>query len=221
MSDYFLRQIALWGEETQESLQNKRIAIIGCGGLGSTLALTLGSSGIGYIELVDFDTLSTHNLHRQIAYKIIDIGGIKCEILASLVRRRCTSVEVVPRNESFDEFCKRDGYFDLIVDATDNLPARAKIDEWAKKRDIPWIYASVEGFNGQVCFMEKASFDAFTVNDRKPGGIAPPIVAFIAAFEANLVLRYLAGLSVEKDVLNYLYFDENGALVHKKFGMPT
>jgi tRNA A37 threonylcarbamoyladenosine dehydratase len=56
------------GEETQESLQNKRIAIIGCGGLGSTPALILGSSGIGYIELVDFDTLSTHSLHRQIAY---------------------------------------------------------------------------------------------------------------------------------------------------------
>jgi hypothetical protein len=35
--------------------------------------------------------------------------------------------------------------------------------------------------------MEKASFYAFTVNDRKSGGIAPAVLAFIAAFESNLV----------------------------------
>jgi tRNA A37 threonylcarbamoyladenosine dehydratase len=46
MIDYFHRQVQLWGEETQKSLQSKRIAIIGSGGLGSSLAFALGASGI-------------------------------------------------------------------------------------------------------------------------------------------------------------------------------
>ena len=52
--EYFNRQILLWGEETQERLASKSIAIIGCGRLGSTLAISLGSSGVGTVHLVDF-----------------------------------------------------------------------------------------------------------------------------------------------------------------------
>ena len=55
---YFNRQIQLWGEATQKSLQHKKIAIIGSGGLGCTLAMALGTSGIGEIHMVDFDTVS-------------------------------------------------------------------------------------------------------------------------------------------------------------------
>jgi len=48
--DYFNRQIQLWGKETQVLLQEKKIAIIGSGGLGCSLALALGTSGIGHIK---------------------------------------------------------------------------------------------------------------------------------------------------------------------------
>ncbi|NKQ39961.1 MAG: ThiF family adenylyltransferase, partial [Sulfurovum sp.] len=65
---YFNRQIQLWGEATQRSLEKKKIAIIGAGGLGCTLAMALGTSGIGEVHVVDFDTVSLHNIHRQIAF---------------------------------------------------------------------------------------------------------------------------------------------------------
>ncbi len=220
MSEYFKRQIELWGEETQSLLKSKKVAIIGCGGLGSTLGITLGSSGIGEIHLVDFDTVSLHNIHRQIAFTLEDVGAPKCEKLAKLLTSRSDLPQIHTYNESFDEFSKRDIKIDLIIDATDNLPSRAKIDLYAKSIDTPWLYASVEEFNGQVCFFEKSSFLAFNISDRKPGGIAAPIVAFIASFEANIALRYLAGLEIEKDVLNYLYFDKKGSLNHNKFAMP-
>jgi len=42
MMEYFHRQVQLWGEDTQKSLQDKTIVIIGCGGLGSSLAIGLG-----------------------------------------------------------------------------------------------------------------------------------------------------------------------------------
>lgn len=221
MQEYFTRQYALWGEQTQESLKNKRIAIIGCGGLGSTLAITLGSSGIGEIHIVDFDTVSLHNIHRQIAFKLGDEGRYKADAVGELLVSRYDGVDVRVYTGGFDEFAKCDVDIDLLIDATDNLPTRAALEEYAKAKNIAWLYASVEAWHGQVCLFEKAEYaKSMVINDRKPEGIAPPIVAFIASFEANLALRYLAGLPVASDTLNYLYFDTNGQLNHKKFAMP-
>ena len=220
MKEYFKRQIQLWGEEAQESLQEKSVAIIGSGGLGSSLALALGASGIGKLYLVDFDEVSVHNIHRQVTFRIEDAGKNKAEVNRCVIESRCPYVEVESFAEDFDTFAKRGIEVDLILDATDNLPTRAKIDAYAKATKTPWIYASVEEFQGQVCFMERASFEAFRITDRTPGGIAAPIVMLVASFEANLALRYLVGLPIQKDTLHYLFFDEAGEFVVQKFAMP-
>ncbi|WP_457595031.1 HesA/MoeB/ThiF family protein [Hydrogenimonas sp.] len=218
---YFNRQVMLWGEETQQALQNRTIAIIGSGGLGSSLAIALGASGIGHIDLVDFDEVSVHNIHRQIAFRVGDEGRLKAEVAAELVESRCPYVKVTPYPMRFEEFARTDRSYDLILDATDNLPSRAQIDAYAKRIGTPWIYGSVEAFNGQVCFIKRSSFDAFKIMDRQPAGIAAPIVMHIASLQANLALRYLAGERVKKDLLYYLYFNDEGELVTQKFQMPV
>ena len=58
------------------------------------------------------------------------------------------------------------------------------------------------------------------ISDHKPAGIAAPIVMHIGSLQANFALRYLAGLAVDKDKLYCLHFDDLGALVTQKFGMP-
>ena len=218
--NYFQRQVQLWGEEVQASLKNKRIAIVGSGGLGCSLGIGLGSSGIGEIHVVDFDTVSLHNIHRQIAFKLEDEGKPKAQVLSLLVRSRYEGVNIIPHVMDFETFTCKGIDVDLILDATDNLPTRAAINGYAKKVQTPWIYGSVEAFNGQVCFFERSSFDAFKVINKTPEGIAAPIVMHIASLQANLALRYLAGLSVKKDVLYYLYFDSTGELIHQTFSMP-
>ena len=159
--NYFHRQIQLWGEQTQRALSDKRILIIGAGGLGSSLSYALGASGIGRISVVDFDTVAPHNIHRQ---------------------------------------------FDLILDATDNLATRAQIDAFAKQIGVPWVFASVDSWQCQVCFVQNADFKFFPSLNATPAGITAAIVMFAASFEANLALRYLAGLEVEKDLLYYANF---------------
>ena len=222
MNEYFNRQIKLWGQETQDSLQNKKVAIIGSGGLGCTLAIALGTSGIGEFAFVDFDTVGIHNIHRQIAFKVQDDGKYKAEVLKELIEAKCPYTKITAYTESFEEFTKRQLEFDLIIDATDNLPTRAAINEYCMKNSFPWIYGSVEEFHGQVCFFEKASYEAvFQINDRKPNGIACPIVMHIGSLQANLALRYLTGASVKKDVLYYLSFDQDGVLNTKKFNLPV
>ena len=219
-SEYFKRQIQLWGEQTQESLQDKKIAIIGAGGLGSSLALALGTSGIGHIAMVDFDSVSGHNIHRQIAFTLDDEGQNKAQVVAQLIENKNPFVKAESFDMDFEAFCALDSAYDLILDATDNLPVRSAIDKYAKAKNIPWIYASVEEFNGQVCFLEEADFSVFNISDHKPGGITAPIVMHIASLQANLALRYLAGLPIVKDKLYYLYFSDEGELITQKFGMP-
>lgn len=217
---YFHRQIQLWGAETQQCLQNKRVAIIGAGGLGSSLALALGTSGIGHIDIVDFDKVSLHNIHRQIAFTIKDEHKYKAKVVASLVQSKNPFVNIKAITSNFEEFSDLEGKYDLILDATDNLQTRMQIDTFAKKQNTPWIYGSVEAWHGYVCFFENSSFNSFNVSDHKPAGITAPIVMHIASLQANLTLRYLAGQSVTKDKLYYLYFDDNGELVTQKFGLP-
>ncbi len=220
VSDYFHRQIQLWGSERQTRLQTKRIAIIGCGGLGSSLGIALGSSGIGTVHLVDFDRIEVHNIHRQIAFTADDEGKYKAEALGRLLKKRYPDLRCHTHTVDFDTFAKENAEVDLILDATDNLSVRVKIDAWAKAHDTPWIYGSVEAFNGQVCFFEKSGFGAFATEEKRPEGIAAPIVMHIASLQANLALRHLVGLSVKKDLLYYLYFDSEGELITQKFKMP-
>lgn len=221
MMHYFHRQVQLWGEDTQTLLQSKRIAIIGSGGLGSSLAFALGASGIGEIHMVDFDTVSLHNIHRQIAFKMGDEGKFKADITAQLIVERCPYVESYAHVCTFEEFTAKEIEIDLIIDATDNLPTRGAINAYAKKTQTPWVYGSVEAFNGQVCFFEEASFtELFKITQKTPAGIAAPIVMHIASLQANLALRYLAGLNLKKDMLYYLYFNEDGEMITQKFSLP-
>jgi len=222
MMHYFHRQIQLWGEETQNNLQTKKIAIIGAGGLGSSLAFALGATGIAEIHIIDFDEVSLHNIHRQIAFKMGDEGKNKATINAKIIEQRCPFTKAIAHECNFKEWSKKNISVDLIIDATDNLPTRGDINTYAKKINTPWIYGSVEAFHGQVCFIDKSSFnDAFKIIQKEPAGIAAPIVMHIASLQANLALRFLAELHVKKDLLYYLFFNDEGELITQKFGLPT
>jgi len=221
MMKYFHRQVQLWGEETQTLLHSKKIAVIGSGGLGSSLAFALGASGIGEIHMIDFDEVSLHNIHRQIAFKMGDEGKNKAVINAELIEQRCPFVKAISHECDFKEWSEKNIDVDLIIDATDNLPTRGDINEYAKSKNLPWVYGSVEAFHGQVCFIDESSFnDAFKIIQKTPAGIAAPIVMHIASLQANLALRFLAELSVKKDTLYYLFFNDEGELITQKFGLP-
>lgn len=221
MMQYFHRQVQLWGEDTQRSLTEKKIAIVGAGGLGSSLAFALGASGIGEIHMIDFDEVSLHNIHRQIAFKVGDEGKNKALLNTDLIEQRCPYVKAIAHPCDFKAWCAKNIEVDLIIDATDNLPTRGEINIYAKEKELPWLYGSVEAFNGQVCFFEESSFnDVFKITQKTPAGIAAPIVMHIASLQANIALRYLAGLSIKKDLLYYLFFNEEGELITQKFSLP-
>jgi len=218
--EYFNRQIQLWGEDVQSSLEDKKIAIIGSGGLGCSIAMALGTSGIGEIDMVDFDIVGLHNIHRQIAFTLQDEGKLKADVVVELIRAKNPFVTTSSYTMSFEEFKALDRSYDLILDATDNLATREEIDIYAKEIATPWIYGSVEEFNGQVCFFDKSTFSIFNGSEHQVGGNIAPMVMHIASLQSTLAIRYLSGLTVLKDKLYYLYFNNEGELITQKFAMP-
>jgi molybdopterin/thiamine biosynthesis adenylyltransferase len=216
---YFNRQINLLGEQNQKNLKNKSIAIIGCGGLGCTIATALSGSGIGTIYLIDFDKIEIHNIHRQIAFKLDDIDKYKCEALANSCKQRVEYSQFIPLVKTFDQFINEELCVDLIIDATDNLETRSKIDKYCKLNNIPWIYGSVEEFNGQVAFFDKVNFDeVFNIQEPVTKSQVAPMVMQIASFQSNLALRFLANLPIKKDKLYYIYYNDEGELIQHSFG---
>jgi molybdopterin/thiamine biosynthesis adenylyltransferase len=151
-----------------------------------------------------------------------DEGKNKAEINAQRIEQRSPFTKAFSYTCNFQEWSQKNVEVDLIIDATDNLPTRSEINTYAKEHNLPWVYGSVEAFHGQVCFFDKSSFnDAFKITQQTPAGIAAPIVMHIASLQANLALRYLANLSVKKDLLYYLFFNDEGELVTQKFKLPS
>lgn len=218
MDNYFSRQHMLWGEETQKFLATKSVLIVGSGGLGCSVALALSGSGIGRIDLVDFDKVEIHNIHRQLLFEMSDDGAFKAEVAAKRVQKRNAMVESNAFVSDFETFTKENSYeYDLIIDATDNLETREQIDLYAKSKNIVWVYGSVEEFNGQVALFKESSFGIFATRKVEPKGIAAPMVMQVASLEANLALRYLANLKVASDIFYYLYYNDSGEFEIKKY----
>lgn len=79
--------------DTDPRLADKRVAIIGCGGLGSNVAEMLVRAGVGHLVLIDFDTVCESNLNRQ-AYFVDQIGMPKTDALAVNLRRIRPAVDL-------------------------------------------------------------------------------------------------------------------------------
>jgi adenylyltransferase/sulfurtransferase len=208
----FRRQIELIGDN-QKELSNKSVLIVGAGGLGNVVATQLSCIGLKNIYIMDFDEIEIHNIHRQFQFCKSDIGEKKAKILAQKIDRCGANIECF--FYKFDSFDKK---IDLIVDCTDNFEVRKKIDKFAKNKNIPWLYSSVESWRGQVCLFKEKNLDIFNLSDNyKVAGVMPAMVGIVGSIEAMIATKYLAGLEVEFDKLMYIDFSNSLKVI--EFGL--
>lgn len=140
------------GGTGQARLKAAKILIVGAGGLGSPLALYLAAAGVGYIGLVDADTVELSNLQRQVVHGVANIGQLKVESAAESLARLNPLTTVKPHAERLnqDNVAALIAPYDLICDGTDNFSTRFLIADACVVAKKTLVSAAVLRFEGQL-----------------------------------------------------------------------
>lgn len=136
----YARQISLpeVGRAGQELLARKRVAVIGAGGLGSTLLPILVGAGVGHLTLIDDDVVSVGNLPRQTLYTTEQVGEYKALCALERLRKANPHCELTAHQGRLtaENALELIGGVDLLIDATDNEVTRRLLDHYAlEQRD--------------------------------------------------------------------------------------
>jgi tRNA A37 threonylcarbamoyladenosine dehydratase len=138
----FDRAARLLGEDAMEALSLRHVMVVGCGGVGSFAAEALARSGVGRLSLVDFDLVCVTNTNRQLPAMRGQIGRPKVEVMAErlrLVNPQATVDARVAFYRPDDADALLSPAPDLVVDAIDNLTAKAHLIARCLERAIPLV----------------------------------------------------------------------------------
>ncbi len=122
------------------------------GGLGVPAAVCLASAGVGRIGVVDDDVVELSNLPRQPLFRESDAGLKKARLAEERLGEMNPDVEVVAYQTRLSRHNAMGiiGEYEVVLDATDNLPSRYLISDACALQGKPDVYASVLGFEGHA-----------------------------------------------------------------------
>jgi len=196
------------GIEGQQRLLAARALIIGAGGLGSPVALYLGSAGVGRITLVDHDRVELTNLQRQIAHTLARIGVSKVESARSAIAAinpdvHVQAIEQRAEPESLDGWVRE---ADVVLDCSDNFQTRQAVNAACVRHRVPLVAGAAIRFDGQISvydtrdpacpcyacvFPPEAAFEEVQCATL---GVFAPLVGLIGTMQAAEALKLLAGI---------------------------
>jgi adenylyltransferase/sulfurtransferase len=150
-NDRYSRQILFQpiGAEGQRRLSTARVAVVGCGATGSSLASLLARAGVGYLRLIDRDYVEPSNLQRQVLFDEADAAESLPKAIAAARKIAAFNSEITvephPADLVPDNAADLLSNVDLILDGTDNFETRYLINDYAVSENRPWIYAAGVG----------------------------------------------------------------------------
>ncbi len=208
----YSRQILLKeiGKGGQEILENKKVAIVGIGALGTVATELLARAGVGSLILIDRDIVEESNLQRQTLFDEKDIEKSKASAaekrikeINSAIKIETQAIHLNPQNINILQTA------DLVLDCTDNLQTRFLINDYCKKEKKPWIYAAAIKTSGYVIpiFPDGACLQCFLTESSQETcdtvGVLNTITVSIASLQATLALKIILGKEVESVFHHY------------------
>ena len=138
----------LYGDAGYARIRSLRIAIVGVGGVGSWAAEALARSGVAALTLIDLDQVSESNINRQVQATGATVGQAKVVAL----RNRIAEIHPGCRLSCVEEFVDELNWpallpdaVDGVVDACDQVRAKAAIAAWALRTHVPLVIAGAAG----------------------------------------------------------------------------
>lgn len=221
MEARYERNIPALSEEECARLRSKRVAVIGCGGLGGHLIELLARIGVGRLCVVDGDVFEPSNLNRQLYSSPELLGCGKAKAAAERVRRINPEIAL----DTVEGFLTRENARALIagcdaaLDALDSIGSRRILAEACQAEKIPYIYGAVSGWVAQAAISMPGDGligqlypDDAVLHSKSVLSFTP---ALCASVQAALCVKLLTDRPVETGKL--FYFD----LLHQEFEVIT
>ena len=176
----YSRQIILpeIGESGQSKLADASLLIVGVGALGSASALYLAAAGVGHLSIADADDVRLSNLNRQVLYNEEDLGQQKAPVAKRHLEKINSDVTIEAHgridSSNLNNILEA-RKFDAIIDGTDNFETRYLINEASVDHDIPYLYGSVLGWQGQMTIFDakRGPCYACLYPERPPAELSP------------------------------------------------
>lgn len=190
------------------SLADKRVLVVGMGGLGSPAALVLARAGVGKLTLVDDDEVDVTNLQRQILFREADVGRPKAEVAREQLLREAPEAEIVARVERVEAENASTLFagHDVVLDGSDNFETKFLCSDVAMRLAIPLVHAGALRFHGQLLPVLRGGACVRCLFESEPSGedipscaqagILGAVVGVLGAMQAAVALQLLRGESV-------------------------
>ncbi len=196
------------GADGQKRIRGSRVALVGCGALGSVLAETMTRAGVARLAIIDRDFVEESNLQRQVLFDEADARDAVPKAVAAVRKLAAinSDVELVPHVADLSPVDAPTllAEADLILDGTDNFETRFLVNDIAVREKVPWIYGACVAAYGLALAIrpgETPCLRCVLGEPPAPGsgptcdtaGVVAPIVHVIAGIQAGEALKLLAG----------------------------
>ena len=194
------------GTEGQRRLKAARVVLIGAGGLGSPASLYLAAAGVGTLGLVDFDTVDTTNLQRQILHGTGAVGDSKLDSAEARLKdlNPHTHVEAFDTRLTSENALEILRDFDVVLDGTDNFPTRYLVNDACVMLAKPNAYGSIFRFEGQASVFHAPVGPCYRCLFREPpppglvpscaeGGVLGVLPGIIGSIQALETMKLILG----------------------------
>ena len=195
------------GVEGQRKLLASHALVVGAGGLGSPVALYLGSAGVGHITLVDDDVVDLTNLQRQIAHSVARVGQPKVESAAQAIAALNPDVRVTCIQARADAARLHSlvADADVVLDCCDNFATRQAVNAACMAHGKPLVSGAAVRFDGQLAVFDPRDsaspcYACVFPPESPPEetrcatlGVFAPVVGIIGRLQAAEALKLICG----------------------------
>jgi molybdopterin/thiamine biosynthesis adenylyltransferase len=196
------------GIEGQRRLLAAHALVVGAGGLGSPVALYLGTAGVGRITIVDGDVVDLTNLQRQIAHDLARVGTPKAASAARSINAINPNVTVTALHERAGgaRLAELVAAADVVIDCSDNFATRQAVNAGCVAHRRPLVAGAAIGFDGQLSVYDTRSAEspcyacafppdpAFRDVACATMGVFAPLVGVIGSLQAAEALKLIVGI---------------------------